>query len=146
MPDDGTTWYLYSHPVNAIDDARTLVTWDNDPAKPVTITQEEEGLYDIDILKKQVVLSGQAISSLVFAYVLGQQPVAQQKILEKKLGKLDEYIQKSSGVTSIDEQEKESASAEKTSEEKNKQEILESRKCLAGNPFEQDKESFGLVA
>jgi hypothetical protein len=60
--------YLYSQPVNVVSDDRTLLT--RSDSTPVTISQEEESLYDIEVLNKKIDLTGQAISSLVFAYVI----------------------------------------------------------------------------
>jgi hypothetical protein len=68
--DGGKELYLYSEPMTAPDQDRTLIsrpkTKSDDPDTPVVIKDNEQPSCDIEILDKQLNLNGQALGALLF--------------------------------------------------------------------------------
>jgi len=98
---NGQELYLYSEPVTAPTQQRTLVTreWSLD-GTPVVIKNDEQQLCDVEILDKQLNLNGEALGALLFGYVLGQESMhtsmspEKEAELGKKLWALDVYQEK----------------------------------------------------
>jgi hypothetical protein len=146
----GESWYMYSKPVTEVTQERKKVTWEGtDQGTPVVIPETEEGVCSLLVTDRSFALNGEAIGSLIFAYVLGQQSFYseispdQEKTLAKKLGKIDEFID-TQGNRIVDEEETEEQTTTESSEQKEKTEydkFLDGWKALAGHDFPEDKET-----
>lgn len=149
----GKELYLYSAPITAPNQERTLVTRPHDEGKswiPVVIKDGEQAMCDMEILDRQINLNGDAFWALMFGYVLGQQSLnttlspEKEKELAQKLGDLDVYKEK--------EKEQEEIVTETTTpehhKEKSEQEkFMDDRQHIKwyGFPEEQYKENHGFV-
>ena len=100
---DGKELFLYSEPITAPSDTRTLLTW---PAKegenplPIVIKDNEQALCDVEILDKKINLNGDWFGALLFGYVIEQQKMntkmssKQEHALAEKFGDIEVYKDK----------------------------------------------------
>jgi len=149
---DGKELYLYSEPITAPNQERTLVTreW-TDTGTPVVIKHDDQQNCAIEVVDKKINLNGDAFGALLFGYVLGEQSMntslspEKEKALAEKLGTLDTYKDKEDADTEVSEQEKKHD--EQAPEVSEKQKFLESWKSLAwyGFPEEQYKDNWWFV-
>ncbi len=149
---DGKELYLYSEPITAPHQSRTLVTREGTrDGTPIIIKDNEQQSYDIQILDKQLNLNGEALGALLFGYALGQESMTismspeREKMLGAKFGKLDVFKEKEEEAE--EEVTTPTESPEKTAESSEKTKFLNERKQLAGYTFpeEQYKENFWFV-
>ena len=152
-----TRWYLYSEPVTEVSQNRKRVTWDGkDQWIPVVIDQKDEGAYGLEVLNRSFALNGEAIGSLIFAYVLGQQSLVQNMTAEgennlaKKIGRLEKFTDTQDNRPAETPEEKASDDAKnkldsKETEKYNK--FMESWQHLSGYTFPEKKheKNFGFV-
>lgn len=137
--------FLYSHPITRPEDARQIVTWDGDTeGDPVVILKDQEKNHTIDILSKEINLNGEAISSLLFSYPLGQYNIKnnltkdQEKKLAEKFGKINKenmYIDSLDMQWKTEQEKKEETTPKEdieTEKKKERKEFLEERKNIKG--------------
>lgn len=152
--DNGETRYLYSAPVTDFHQERAKVFREG-TTTPVTIPITQESSYDLTVLDRSFALNGDAIGSLLFAYVLGQQSLCpnispqEEKELAQKMGKLNSFLDTQGNRIPKDDVDipETTTPGQEASEQKEKSAydlFLEQRKNLDGYNFPQDKESAGF--
>lgn len=149
--------YLYSHPITHPEDARKIMTWDDEGKNPVVITSKNESDYEIDILSKELNLNDEAIWWLLFSQALGKYNIKkeldanQEKKLASKFWPINKekvYYDKNL-ITELDDKNETSETPKKTPEdlkEKDYQEFLSDRQTLKGYQEKSDPEkpNFGF--
>lgn len=149
--------YLYSHPITQPEDARKIMTWDEEGRNPVVIPIKNEADYEIDIVSKELNLNDEAIWWLLFSETLGKYNIKKELDAnqEKKLAakfwpiKKENIYYDKNFMTDIEEKDYESETTGETSEdlkEKDYQEFLSERQSLKGyqEKPENEKSDYGF--
>lgn len=142
---DGKQLYLYSEPITAPNQQRTLVTreWTPD-GNPVMIRDREQQECDVETINKTINLNGEALGAMIFGYVLGQQGMAQtispeqEQLLADKLGKLNVYKEKEEWTTE-EEAKPITESNQEKSETSEKKQFMNEWEKLKGYNFSDEK-------
>lgn len=147
-----TRWYMYSQPVTEIHQNRERVTWDgNKQGTPVVVDEKDEHACGLEVVDRSFALNGEAIGSLIFAYVLGQQSMSsfvtkeKEKELAKHIGALDKFLDTQDHRPAIQSETvaEDIAAQEKNKEDPEQEKFMEEWKHLNGYTFS-EKENFGF--
>lgn len=151
----GKELYLYSEPITAPNQERTLVTRKDNEWKeshvPVIIKDNEQAMCDMEILDRQINLNGDTFWALIFGYVLGQQSLnttmspEREKALAQKLGDLDVYKEKED--TETEEIASTTENPEQHKEKTEKDKFMDDRQQLKWYDFpgEEYKDNRGFL-
>jgi len=144
---NGQELYLYSEPVTAPSQQRTLVTWEWPVGgTPVVIEHDQQQSCDVELLDKQLNLNGQALGALLFGYVLGQESmhtsmsVEKEAELAKKLWELGTYKEKKQWEKKEIEDDSSSSVADEDKEKTPYEDFLREWNTLKWSAFAWEKD------